>query len=79
MSKLRWCIALFGIFFGLMISALVSWDIYLYTHDIKTISEWVSEQSQHNPILAVIVSGPFFFLSGCLAGHWWFPLDRVNK
>ena len=67
-------LAIFGIGFGLMIVALVILDCWLCLTGQTTISRRLAAACKVDPIIAVLISGPFFFIAGCLAGHWWFPI-----
>lgn len=57
----------------LVLAVVVGWDIWLIDTGKESISRWIDLASQANPIIAVLISAPFIFVAGILAGHWWFP------
>ena len=77
MTPARWALALFGIFFGLGISGLVAFDVWLESHGYETISKYIEMSSKVDPLIAVLIAAPFFFVVGCLCGHFWFPQSSM--
>ena len=45
---------------------LIAWDVYLYSKDKKTISQYIREYAR--------ISMGVTFLFGYLMGHWFWPL-----
>lgn len=73
MTFIQWCIAAAGMLLGVGIVAAVIFDCWLDNNGYATISKHIAYWSHDYPIIAVLISGPVFFILGCLAGHFWFP------
>ncbi len=77
MTPARWALAIFGMLFGGGIVGAVALDCWLEATGRETISKYIEMASKVDPIVAVLIASPFFFVVGCLCGHFWFPQSQA--